>query len=61
MHDRNDQIRARLARVEANPHHPHRAAVLRSLRRMLGDEPYTKAQFQRFFAAIQHSERSQGV
>ncbi len=59
MDDRKNRIRARLAQVEANPDHPHRAAVLRSLRRMLGEEAHTDAQFERFEAAISSPGRPQ--
>lgn len=52
MTHRELEARARLAKVEADPDHPHRDAVTRSLRRIMGDEPHTDHQIDRIHAAI---------
>lgn len=50
--NREDQIRARLAKVEADPNHPHREAMLRTLHRLLGSAVHSPAQLKRFVEAI---------
>lgn len=53
MNQREKDARARLAQVEADPSHPHRDAVIRSLRRIVGDETHTPDQVARMVVAVE--------